>query len=51
VLAGFPTSGAGYADGTHVSKIAEFNALLTRNAERNGFRFADPTWTCMPACG
>ena len=25
-----------------VSKIAEFNALIKRNAERNGFRFADP---------
>ena len=26
-----------------VSKIAEFNELIKRNAERNGFRFADPT--------
>ncbi len=26
-----------------VAKIAEFNALMQRNAERNGFRFANPT--------
>ncbi len=26
-----------------VSKIADFNELIKRNAERNGFRFADPT--------
>ena len=26
-----------------VAKIAEFNALIQRNAERNGFRFANPT--------
>ena len=26
-----------------ISKINEFNALIKRNAERNGFRFADPT--------